>query len=185
MKGVVVAMPHPKHCYAAVPDVFATISRVMKYVLDGAVWDVPNKRVQLTGLDDSKGEDLSPPIASLDELRNTLSFLAMGIYLSDPVTALLGENKYTLQHAVDDVDDVLGFFDVRLEALGWIATGLPETLPTSSIVPMLELLKYINGGDAHIDEAREGAHEVLTAFDKLHPEVLTALHTPEVDVDDE
>jgi hypothetical protein len=55
---------------------------------------------------------------------------------------------------------------------------LPKTLPTKSVVPLLELLKYINGGDAHPDEMREGAREVLDVFHKKHPEVLTALHSP-------
>ena len=60
-------------------------------------------------------------------------------------------------------------------------------VPVADLVPMLEALKYINGGDAHADEARAEAHEVLEDFDKKHPNVLTALHDPrdDEDADDE
>ena len=51
-------------------------------------------------------------------------------------------------------------------------------LPVKDVAPLLEALKYINGGDAHADEAREEAREALDAFDKLHPKVLTALVDP-------
>ena len=54
----------------------------------------------------------------------------------------------------------------------------PPMLPVKDVAPLLEALKYINGGDAHADEAREEAREALDAFDKLHPKVLTALVDP-------
>jgi hypothetical protein len=44
---------------------------------------------------------------------------------------------------------------------------------------MLELLKYINGGDAYIDEVKEEARDILDEFDKLHPTVLLALYEPD------
>ena len=56
-------------------------------------------------------------------------------------------------------------------------------VPVKDLVPMLEALKYINGGDAHPDEARAEAREVLEDFDKKHPRVLTALHDPRDDED--
>jgi hypothetical protein len=56
-------------------------------------------------------------------------------------------------------------------------------VPVADLVPMLEALKYINGGDAHPDEARAEAREVLEDFDKKHPGVLTALVDPREDED--
>lgn len=57
-------------------------------------------------------------------------------------------------------------------------------VPVADLVPMLEALKYINGGDAHPDEARAEAREVLDEFDAKHPEVLTALHEPDDEEDE-
>jgi len=63
------------------------------------------------------------------------------------------------------------------------AQPLAEALPVKDVAPLLELLKYINGGDAHPDEIREEAREALDAFDKLHPKVLTALIDPDAKAD--
>jgi len=167
------------HLYT-IPDVFVTIARTLRQMLTEARWDIPNKCMQLAGV--CGLSDFSPSIKSLNELRTTLSFLALGIYFTDTLGgASKGVKEYTLQQAGDAVDDVLGSFDAYLEKLGWIESSssqvtLPETLPTTSVIPLLELLKYINGGDAHPEEIREEARDLLDAFDKLHPEVLTALH---------
>jgi hypothetical protein len=61
-------------------------------------------------------------------------------------------------------------------------------IPPVNVADMAELvdtLKYINSGDAHPDEIREGVREALDNFDKKRPDVLDALDDSDLDEDEE
>lgn len=89
-------------------------------------------------------------------------------------------------------EKVAGFLeDVNQEPEDGLDTKLAVTaeplpdLPVKDVAPLLEVLKYLNSGDAHPTEIRIMVKGALEQFNRQYPKVLLALVDPSQVEDDE
>lgn len=111
-------------------EVFEAVDEAIYASLRNALWR-PSGFASTIQLKNPKSKSpnwgFSPPITSLEDLRDALAQVAMEEYretLEDPTIAISPENtvEYEYVHAIGDVDEILAEveFHAKLKEMGWV-----------------------------------------------------------------
>ena len=111
---------HPKEFLYGAIDIFETIEETLNLILAGAQWDTKEKYVRLAGAGLVESSELSPPIHSLTDLRIMLALMAKAIFIKATLNTPFEPIEYSILHANEDADDILGAYDAQLIEMGWI-----------------------------------------------------------------
>jgi len=119
---------HPKEFLYGAIDIFETVDETLNLILAGAQWNIEEGCVRLAGAGLVDSGDLSHPIHSLTDLRIMLALMAKAMFIKATLNTPFAPIEYSILHANEDADDILGLYDDQLTAMGWIG---PDDLPTS------------------------------------------------------